>query len=185
MDKVPDNQEIIHVAHIFDHAQLIGQAIPHGTVIVRVALCQSVKAELIQIFPGGIALRHIVFGKLGNAEFNLHITALRDFSCIFQCLFRIRKKRFHFLRGFHIILTALVAHLVLVRQLLASLDTEQDIMRLHVLRIGIMTVIGGYQRDLKLLTHTQQRLIDGLLFRNAVILQLQEIISFAKDCLIF
>ena len=58
-------------------------------------------------------------------------------------------------------------------------------MGLHVLRIGIMTVIGGYQRDLKLLTHTQQRLIDGLLFRNAVILQLQEIISFAKDCLIF
>ena len=57
-------------------------------------------------------------------------------------------------------------------------------MGLHVPGIGIVAVVGGYQRNIQLPAHAKQRLIDRLLLRNAVILQLQEIISFSENCFI-
>ena len=57
-------------------------------------------------------------------------------------------------------------------------------MGLLILRIGIMHVIGGRQFDPQLLRHLQQPLVHKFLFRDAVILQFEKIISSAEDLLI-
>ena len=76
--------------------------------------------------------------QLRLSKLDLHMAAVRDLLGIFECFQRIRKQLLHLLFGFHIILSALIAHTILVRQLLSGLDTEQDVMRLGIVRIGVV-----------------------------------------------
>ena len=52
MNKVPHDQEVIHIAHVVDYTQLVGQAFLQGSVIIWVTLRHAVLAQLIQIAPG-------------------------------------------------------------------------------------------------------------------------------------
>ena len=184
LNKIPYDQEIIHISHLLNNRQLIGQLIFQFSGIFRISLCESIPAQFIQIFPRSIAFRHIVFRKLGHTKLNLHITTLCNLIRIFQSFRCIGKQRCHLFRGFNKILTAFITHTVLIRQPLASLQTEQDIMRLHILRIRVVHIIGCHQFNSHLPAHAKQRLIDLLLFRHAMILQLQKEIIFSKDILI-
>ncbi len=47
VDIIPDDQEVVHIAHIPDNAQLILQAPAKGAVILRIPLLHAVVAELI------------------------------------------------------------------------------------------------------------------------------------------
>ena len=72
---------------------------------------------------------------------------------IFDCLPRIGKQPLHLLFTLHIILTALITHTVFVRKLLSGLQTQEDIMRLHVIRIGIVHVIRYDHRNIQFPAH--------------------------------
>ena len=124
--------------------------------------------------------RHLVVRHLVFAELDLHMAPVGNALGILHRLPGIGKQSLHLLFALHIVLAALVAHPVLVRQLLAGLQAQQDIVRLCVLHIGIMHVVGGHQRDVQLLTHSQQRRIHRLLGGNPVILQLQEKVAPAE-----
>ena len=151
---------------------------------VRITFFQAIKAKLIQIFPGSISLRHVIFRQFGNTEFNLHITTVRNLLCILQCLQRIRKQLPHLFLRLNIILTALIPHTVFIFQFLSSLDTQQNIMWLYIFGIGIMYIIRRNKLNSRLLSHTKERLIHDLLFLHPMILQFQEKISFSKNVLI-
>ena len=58
------------------------------------------------------------------------------------------EKLAHLLLGLHIVLSALVAHTVLVRDLFSCLDAEQDIMGLPVLGVDIVAVVCRHKRDI-------------------------------------
>ena len=60
---------------------------------------------------------------------------------IIQCLLGIWKKSPHLIFGFAVELAAFITHPVLVRDLLACLDTEQNIMGNCVLRKCIMNIV--------------------------------------------
>ena len=96
-------------------------------------------------------------------------------------LFGIGEQPLHLLRGFQVILAALVAHPVLVRQLLARLQAEQNVVGHRILLVGVVHVVGHHQRNARLLAHAQQLLVHRLLLGNAVILQLQEVIVFPEN----
>ena len=183
-DKVPHDQEIIHIPHILDRIQLVFQPFPILLSLFAITLIQPFIAQFVQIFPGGHPIRHVVLRQLGHAELNLHMAAVSNLLCILHCLPRIRKQRCHLFLRFDIVLPAFIAHPVLIRQLFSRLDTEQDVMGLLVLRIGVMHVIGGRQLDPQLLGHLQQTLVHKLLLRNTVVLQLQEIIALPENVLI-
>lgn len=52
MNEIPYNKEVIHVTHAFDNAQFIIQALHKGWIrVFSISSFQSVKTELIQIFP--------------------------------------------------------------------------------------------------------------------------------------
>ena len=184
-DKIPNDQEIIHIAHGPDHTQLIVQPFFQFLRHRLIPLLKSLKAKLIQVFPGSIALRHIEFRQLRYAKLDLHMAALSDLMGIFQCFHGIRKQRLHLFRRFHIVLSALIAHPVLIRQFLSRLNAQQYVVRRRILRVGVMHVIGGHQIDPKLPAHTQKLLIHRLLLWDAMILQFQEEITCTKNSLIF
>ena len=185
MNKIRHNQEVIHESHPVDDIQLIFHPFPKLRGRILIAAHQAFFTELTHIFICRNAARHIKLRQLILTEDNLNITTLCDVPCVLQCLLRIREKLLHLLCGLHIILSAVIAHTVLIRHLLLSLDAQENIMCRRVLRQYIMNIVGCHKRDSGLLIHTQQSLIDGSLFRDAVVLQLKEIIPLAENSLHF
>ena len=183
--KIPYDQEIIHISHVPDRIQLIVQTVLQLLRRLPVPALQSLPAEFLQIFPGRIPVRHIIFRQLRHTEFDLHGTPVRDPLRIVQRLKCIGKKLLHLLRRFHIILSALIAHPVLIGQLLAGLDAEQDVMGDRILRVGIVDIVGRHKFDPGLLGHLQQLLVDQPLIRQTVILQLQKIIVLPENVAVF
>ena len=51
----------------------------------------------------------------------------------------------------------------------------------RILSIGIMDIVGRYQRDPRLLAESEHALVDRLLLRDAMVLKFQEEISLAED----
>ncbi len=182
IDKVPDNQEIIHVAHIFDHAQLIG---PDDPAWYRHrpgnALPVPSSQSFIQVAPGVYPSGTSYFGSLvtPNSISTLQRSAILWYS---PCLLRIGEQSLHLFRRLNVILSALITHTILVRQLFAGLQTQQNVMRDRILLVSIVHIVGHHQRNASLLAHAQQLLVHRLLLRNAVILQLQEKIVFPRKC---
>ncbi len=92
-------------------------------------------------------------GHLVFAELNLHMASVGNALGILHRFPCISEKTFHLLLTLHIVLSAFIAHTVLVRQLLASLQTEQNIVGLRILRIGVMHVVRRHQRDIQFPAH--------------------------------
>ena len=114
-------------------------------------------------------------------ETDLHMTAVRDLLRILKCFRRVGEECPHLLFRFYIELAALVAHPVLIRNLLSRLNAEKDIMRFRILCPRIMTVVRADQVDAGFLMHSHQLLVHALLLRQSVILKFQEKIAAAED----
>ena len=76
------------------------------------------------------------------------------------------------LLGFHVVLTAFVAHTVCIGQLLPCLETQKNVVRISIFFVGVMNIVSGYQVNSSLLVHAQKLLVYILLFRNSMILKL-------------
>ena len=184
MDIIPDDKEIVHIPHLPYDFQLIVKTVTDLLRYRMVALFQSLPAELLQICPGGIPFRNIELRQLQLVKPDLHMAALRNSAGILQSLRRIGKQLCHLLRGLYIILSSFVTHPVLVRKLLPCLDAKEDIVRLCVLRTGIVTVIGADQRNACLPAHTDKLRIDHPLLRYSVILKFQKEIAVPENLVI-
>ncbi len=114
-------------------------------------------------------------------EFNIHVTSVGYFLCVIYRLRRIREELSHLFLGFHIILSALIAHAVFIRQFLSRLNAEKYVMRIRIFGKCIMAVICRDQLDPCIPAHPHQSLIDQFLRRYAVILHLQKKIIFSKN----
>ena len=112
------------------------------------------------------------------------MTSLRNLMSVLQRLQSIWEKLCHFFRGCHIILTAFIAHSIIICQLLVCLQTEKNIVRCCIFCHCIMHIVGCYQINSCFFVHTEKLLINYLLFRNSMILQFQEEVSFSKNILI-
>ena len=121
--------------------------------------------------------------ELALAEYYIHVAALCYLCSVFQCIGGIREKSAHLFLALYIELPALIAHAVLVADLCLGLDTEQHIMRLRILCIGIVAVVGSHQRDVQLPADRHQLHVYQALCRYPVILKLQEIIARAEGIL--
>ena len=195
IDVIPDDEEIVDIAHLADRVQLIFQPgaqvcsgdagiIRRGVFFVEntgIAFFHTVPAELVEVGPGVIALRHIEAGELGDAELDLHVAAVRDALCIVDGLLNIGKEASHLLFALDIELASGITHTILIGQLFARLDTQKDIVGFRVLCVCVVAVIGGDQRDAHLAAHFQKLRVDSLLVLIAVVLQLEEKIPLSED----
>ena len=119
-------------------------------------------------------------GEFHDPELNLNIASVGNALRIFKSLRRVGKEASHLLLALDIKLSSRIAHAVLVGQFFAGLDTQQDVVRLGVVRISIMAVIGRDQGDSHLAAHAEQLGVHGLLVGVAVVLEFQEVVSLPK-----
>ncbi len=177
MYKIPHNEKIIHKTHTVDHIQFIIQAFPQGhTCVPRrlravpITLLQAVGTQFLQITPGVIPFRHFIAGEFPDAKLNLHMASVRNLLGVLHRLPGIGEEALHLLLALDIVLATLIAHPILVRQFLARLQAEQDVMGLHVSLVGIVYIIGDHQGNLQFPAHIHQFHVHPLLLRDAVVL---------------
>ena len=182
VDIIPDDQIVVRVAHRLDHADLVGQAVFVGLRdIGAVAALQTLPAEL---FKKGLVVHSVgrfVVGNLGVAEVKIKVTLVRDFLGVLAGLRHHGEQIVHFIRRLDVKLIGLELHLIGVLHGLAGLDAEKDALHFGVFPAQIVGVVGGGHRDARLprqLDELWQN--DGVLFQ-AVVLQLNVVIAFAKQ----
>ena len=66
--------------------------------------------------------------------------------------------------------SALVTHTVFIRNLFTGLDTEKDIVCLHIRFIGVMDIVRADKGNVQFLTDPKKPLVDRLLIRDSMIL---------------
>ena len=209
MDEVPDDQEIVHVAHFLYDRKFVGEAVAvglrllpirpllefhisrglpvvgsHGLIEIRITAGQAFPAELVEIGPGIIGFRHFEAGQLRDAELNLHVTAVRDGLGIVDSLRNIGEKLPHLLLALHIVLAALIAHAVRILHLLLRLNAEEDVVGFGVFGVRIVAVVRADDRNPGLRVNSKKPRNHGPVHGQAVVLQLQEIIIASKETVV-
>ena len=119
--------------------------------------------------------------ELIGTEFYLYIAPVCNLLGILKSLKGIGKNSPHLLFRLDVELTALIAEPVLILNLLSCLDAQKDIMAYRILGISIVDIVGCYKGYIKLPAHAEKVGIYILLFGNAVILELKEVITFTED----
>ena len=153
VDVVPDDQEVVDVAHLLDDGELIVEALPNRAVVLRIALCKSLVAEVIQIGPGIVPLRHVEVRELGLPEFDRDIAAVRDLLGVVQSLLGIGEELPHLLLALYVELSAGIPHPVLIADLPAGLDAQKAVVGLCILCEGVVAVVRRNEGDPEVLVH--------------------------------
>ena len=113
-DEIPDDQEIIDKAHRPDGLKFEVEPVLQFRCHRIIALNEAGIAQLVQIGPAVLALRNIEMRDLLLAESKLNMASVGDLLCVFKCLRRIWENLRHLFGRFHIVLSAGIAHPVLI-----------------------------------------------------------------------
>ena len=163
MDKIPHNQEIPGVAHLFDDFQFDVEPLQIGGAYAvmlgggRVAendgepLFKAVAGDLFHVGVERVAVRHVVFRQDVAAEFEGELALFRDFQRIRQRVGMLGKDCGHFRRRFDVKLARIVSHALRVVHEFARADAEQDVMRRGVGLIQIMAIVRRHDRQAEIL----------------------------------
>ena len=172
-DEVRHNQEVLHIAHLFNHADLIVQTLPIFGGRVRIALGKALLAELMKVAQAVRTVRRFKGGQMVVPEFKLHIAALGNAEGIFKGIVELGKQLPQLVLGFDVKFIAFKAHPVGVVHSLAHLNAHQHVLGGGILPAQIMGVVRHHQGQLQLPGQPhQQRVYLGLL-GNSVVLKLQ------------
>ena len=181
VNKVPDDQEIIHIAHGLDHTQLVLHALP-GVGTVRAVLAhQAVLAQLPEIALVGLALGQRKCGQVGGGEVELHVAASGDLFGALYGVVEIGEELAHLFLRLDVHLVSVHAHAMLVRQGLARLDAHQHLLGCGILAGQVVAVVGYHQGDVHRPGQLHQPGGYGLLVRQAVVLKFNEEVAPAED----
>ena len=172
-DEVPYDQEIAGVAHGFDHAEFVIEARAQLRRHRCVALGQTDRGDVAQIRLLGVAVGHLVLREQRSRTGNLELAALGHLEGVAHRLRHAVEQAQHVGLVLEVELLAVEAQAVGVGQALAGADTDQHVLGARVVAAGVVHVVGGHQRNLGAARHFDERPVDGCLFPQPVILQLQ------------
>ena len=182
IDKIPDNEEIFHVAHRLNRAELILQTLDQMLRrILSVTLDQSVMAKLAQIVAVRHTLRRHEFRQMILAETEVKRTRRGDYIGVLDGFRHSREDFPHLCLALEIELIVRKPHPLLVIERGRGLNRQQHVMRLGVLPPHIMHVVGRRQRNRKFPREAYHIVVDRAFLIETLILQLQIKIPRAED----
>ena len=123
------------------------------------------------VFLRAICWRDAIGGQLRFVGQRIDAALLGNAHAVGQRLRPFGEESRHLLRAFEVVLLAIELHTLGRGQLLARLHAQQHIMRGGVVRIDIVQVVGRHHRDVQLLMHAIQQLVELSLRRRLPILE--------------
>ena len=184
-DEVRHDQEVGRELHLPDAVQFDCQAVEVGLLLFQRhvgILGQDGDHPLLEPFGGQLPQHVIVVLPGGRVEVRevvglavhrqLQVAAFGDGQGVADRLGGIVEGGGHLLRRLDVELVHRELHVGRVAHGLAGLDAEQHLVGAGILPVQVVAVVGGHQRQLQLGGHLHQALVDDVLLRDGVLLQL-------------
>ena len=182
VDKIPDDEEVIHVAHAGNDAQFVFHALARIPAALAVALPEALFAQGAQIGKRvRLALGQGKFRQVRGGEVELHVAARGDLRRVFNGVRKIGEEGAHLLLALDVELARGHLHAVGIGERLARLDAHQHFLRLGVVGGQVVAVVGDDEGDVHLPRQFDQARQHLLLLGDAVILQFDEEIAASED----
>ncbi len=190
VDEVGDDQEVGGEAHLGDDADLVLGLLAPGVVDAgRVALGHALPHGVGEQRVLGVELRrdrearHQVdelehagrVDPVGDQQLGVAAALAPDVAVV---------DRVHLGRGLDVVAGAVELEPVRVRQGLAGLDAQQQVVRHGVALLAVVRVVGDDRRDVQLLRDLDQAVAYPRLDGQAVVHQLEEVVLLAEDVLV-
>src|SRR6185369_8374339 len=184
VDEVSHNEEVAGKAHLLDTVQFQPQPVAVELLILRrknrlflpdgsKALLKSLDSFLFQHAVKGQPLYMVDLRKVIGIEIKFDIALFGNCQGIGQRLWRIVEGGGHLVRRLDVEFVGRKLHPVRIVHRLAGLDAEQHLMRLGIFPVQIVAVIRGYQRQIQLGAELDKLLVDNILLRKGVFLDLK------------
>ena len=184
VDKVPHDEEVVHIPHAGNHVQLIGKArgrLTPGVIrLIGIARLEALAAQAGEHFQRRFTCFDGKAGQMKLAEFKCHLAARGDLTRLMHGLRTVGKEREHFRLALDIEFLGFHSHARLVLERLARLDAHEHLLGGRVLAVEIVAVVGGYQGNARL---PCQRLEAGehhALLRQAMVHDFHKVIALAE-----
>ena len=185
VDEIKYNQVIVGVAHTADYIDLVIQTLPNfRSGITAVTAGEAFIAQLFEVGLIFHSVRGFKVRQFGHAEFKIKITLFRNTVGVFTGIRRNGKQIVHFVGAFQIEFVGFKLQFVVVLNGLTGLDADQNALHLAILLAEVMGIVGGYQRDTGLPGKANQQRQNLLLLFNAVILDLDVIVSLPEQIVV-
>ena len=182
VDKIPDDEKIIHIAHAGDHAQFVFHALARVRVILAVALFQPLFAQGAQVGKGvRFALGQGKFGQVGGGKVKVHLAARGDFRRVFNGLREVGEQGAHLVLALDVQFPRGHLHAVGVGKGLAGLDAHEHFLRVRVGGGEVVAVVGDDQGNVQFPRQAHQPRQYLLFLRDTVILQFHIEIARPED----
>ena len=172
MDEIPNDEIIVHEAHIFHHAELVVEAIPCLLPGVGHLLGHAFLAQLSEIGTIVHAVRRHELWQTALSEFYLHVAFIHDLHGVAEGLFLPRKELQQFLGGLAVEFLRAHAHPILLVHEPLGLDTQQHVLGLGILLVRVVDIVSSHGLYSQLISQLLQFGQHHLLLPNAVVLKL-------------
>ena len=182
VDKIPDDEEVIHVAHAGNDAQFVFHALARVLAALAVALPEALFAQGAQIGKRvRLALGQGKFRQVRGGEVELHVAARGDLRRVFNGVREVGEEGAHLLLALDVELARGHLHAIWVGERLARLYAHQHFLRLGIVGGQVVAVVGDDEGDVHLPRQFDQARQHLLFLGDAVILQFDEEIAASED----
>ena len=144
-DKIPHDEEVIHIAHLDDGGKLILHPLAGVLTVRGVPLFKALPAQAAQHFLRRFPGVDGEAGQVDGGKVEIDPAAFRDFLRPLDGVLVAGEEGLHFLLGFDVQFPGLLAQALVVLQGLAGLDAHEDFLGVGVLPGQVMAVVGGHQ----------------------------------------
>ena len=182
IDVVPDDKVVVGVAHGFDHADLIAQAVLVGLRdIGPVPAFKTLPAELFKECLIIHAVRGFIIRDLGVAKLKVKVALFCNFRRVFAGFWHHGEQVIHFICSLDVKFVGLELHAVGILNGLAGLDAQQDGLHLGIFLAQIVGVIGGRHGDAGFPRQLDELRQNDVVLFQPMVLQLDVIIAFSEQ----
>ena len=190
-DEIPDDQEVAGELHLLDHADLALKTLDVlGQIVFEISggaqgfetgppLLESMARDVSEVRVDRMLVRHIKFreGLLDLLE--LHLAALGNIPGPRDGVFQLAEKAHHFVARLDVEVRMVPVHMGRIAHGLSGLDAHEDFVRARVVATQIVRVVGGDERNARLLRQPVDYRSEPLILLQAVILNFKEEIVLA------
>ena len=182
IDVVPDDKVVVGVAHGFDHADLIAQAVLVGLRdIGPVPAFKTLPAELFKECLIIHAVRGFIIRNLGVAKLKVKVALFCNFRRVFAGFRHHGEQVIHFICSLDVKFVGLELHAVGILNGLAGLDAQQDGLHLGIFLAQIVGVIGGRHGDAGFPRQLDELRQNDVVLFQPMVLQFDVIIAFSEQ----
>ena len=142
---------------------------------------QAFAADVFEVAVEGLAFGNDEVGERVVDLGHLQVAAVDELHGAGADLGRLREGAEHLLGGLDVELLRVELEALGVVHAAGGLDAEQDFVGAGVVGGDVVAVVGGDERDVEFALHLEERVADGFVGGEAVVLDFEEVVALAEE----